>query len=72
MSKEDLIEFTGKVNEVLPGNMFRVIIDQSEHELVCYTSGKLKRHKIRVIAGDKVKIEVSAYDLNKGRVIYRL
>jgi translation initiation factor IF-1 len=72
MSKEDLIEFTGKVNEVLPGNMFRVIIDQSEHELVCYTSGKLKRHKIRVIAGDKVKIEVSAYDLNKGRVVYRL
>lgn len=72
MSKEDLIEFTGKVNEVLPGNMFRVTIDQSEHELVCYTSGKLKRHKIRVIAGDKVKIEVSAYDLNKGRVIYRL
>jgi translation initiation factor IF-1 len=72
MSKEDIIEFTGKVNEVLPGNMFRVQIDQSEHELVCYTSGKLKRHKIRVIAGDKVKIEVSAYDLNKGRVIYRL
>jgi translation initiation factor IF-1 len=72
MSKEDLIELTGKVNEVLPGNMFRIVIDQSNHELVCYTSGKLKRHKIRVIAGDKVKIEVSPYDLNKGRVIYRL
>ena len=72
MSKEDIIEFTGKVHEVLPGNMFRVKIDQSEHELICYTSGKLKRHKIRVIAGDKVKIEVSAYDLNKGRVVYRL
>jgi translation initiation factor IF-1 len=72
MSKEELIEFTGKVDEVLPGNMFRVRVDNSEHVLVCYTSGKLKRHKIRVIQGDRVKIEVSAYDLNKGRVTYRL
>ena len=72
MSKEDIIEFQGKVEEVLPGNMFRVRIDQSEHVLVCYTCGKLKRHKIRVIQGDRVKIEVSAYDLNKGRVVYRL
>jgi translation initiation factor IF-1 len=72
MSKEDIVEFQGKVEEVLPGNMFRVKIDQSDHVLVCYTCGKLKRHKIRVIQGDRVKIEVSAYDLNKGRVVYRL
>jgi translation initiation factor IF-1 len=70
--KEDLIEMTGVVNDVLPGNMFKVQIDDTTHELICYLGGKLKQHKIRVIMGDKVKIEVSPYDLNRGRVIYRL
>ena len=63
---------TGVVNDVLPGNMFKVQIDDTTHELICYLGGKLKQHKIRVIMGDKVKIEVSPYDLNRGRVIYRL
>jgi translation initiation factor IF-1 len=72
MSKEDMIEMTGMVNDVLPGNMFKVQVENTEHVLVCYLGGKLKQHKIRVIQGDKVKIEVSPYDLNKGRVIYRL
>jgi translation initiation factor IF-1 len=72
MSKEDMIEMTGLVNDVLPGNMFKVQVENTEHVLVCYLGGKLKQHKIRVIQGDKVKIEVSPYDLNKGRVIYRL
>lgn len=72
MSKDDVIEMTGKVDDVLPGNMFKVKIDDTEHTLICYLGGKLKQHKIRVIQGDKVKIEVSPYDLNKGRVIYRL
>ena len=67
-----MIEMTGMVNDVLPGNMFKVQIDNTEHVLVCYLGGKLKQHKIRVIQGDKVKIEVSPYDLNKGRVVYRL
>ena len=72
MSKEDVIEMTGKVFDVLPGNMFKVKIDNTDHELICYLGGKLKQHKIRVITGDNVKIEVSPYDLNKGRVVYRL
>lgn len=72
MSKSDLLELTGKVVEVLPANMFRVKVDNQEHVLVCYLGGKLKQHKIKVIAGDNVKIEVSAYDLNKGRIIFRL
>jgi translation initiation factor IF-1 len=72
MSKNDLIELTGEVEEVLPGNMFRVKVDNLPNVLVCYTSGRLKQHKIKIILGDRVKIEVSPYDLTKGRVTYRL
>ena len=72
MSKSDLIELTGEVEEVLPGNMFRVKVDNIPNVLTCYTSGKLKQHKIKIILGDRVKIEVSPYDLSKGRVTYRL
>lgn len=70
--KEDLIELTGKVTEVLPNNMFRVVVDGNEHMLIAYLGGKLKQHKIKVILGDKVRIEVSAYDLSKGRITFRL
>jgi translation initiation factor IF-1 len=72
MSKEDLIELTGKVEEVLPGSMYRVKLDNMSSTITCYTGGKLKQHKIKIILGDKVKVEVSAYDLTKGRVTYRL
>jgi translation initiation factor IF-1 len=72
MSKQDLIELTGKVEEVLPGNMFRVKVDNQPHVLLCYMGGKLKQHKIKVILGDNVRLEVSPYDLTKGRVTYRL
>ncbi len=102
MSKNDLIELTGTVDEVLPGSMYRVKIDNmqsiitcytggklKQHKIkiilgdrvklddmqsviTCYTGGKLKQHKIKIILGDKVKVEVSAYDLTKGRVTYRL
>jgi translation initiation factor IF-1 len=71
MSKEDIIELTGQVEEVLPGNMFRVKLD-NQHIILCYMGGKLKQHKIRIILGDRVKVEVSAYDLTKGRVTYRM
>ena len=67
-----MIEMTGKVNDVLPGNMFKVQVEDTEHILLCYLGGKLKQHKIRVIQGDSVKIEVSPYDLTRGRVTYRL
>lgn len=72
MAKDDLIELTGTVEEVLPGSMYRVKLDNNTNTLTCYTSGRLKQHKIKIILGDKVKIEVSAYDLTKGRVTYRL
>ena len=72
MSKSDLLELTGQIEEVLPGNMFRVKVDNMPNVLTCYTSGKLKQHKIKIILGDRVKIEVNPYDLTKGRVTYRL
>lgn len=72
MAKDDIIELTGKVDEVLPGNMFRVKVDNMPNLLLCYMGGKLKQHKIRIILGDNVKIEVSPYDMTKGRISYRL
>jgi translation initiation factor IF-1 len=72
MAKDDLLEFTGTVEEVLPGSMYRVKLDEMSNPIVCYTGGKLKQHKIKIILGDRVRVEVSAYDLGKGRVVYRL
>jgi translation initiation factor IF-1 len=72
MAKDDLIELTGSIEEVLPGSMFRVKLDTLNSIIICYTSGKLKKHRIKIIQGDRVKLEVSAYDLSKGRVTYRL
>lgn len=72
MAKDDLLEFIGIVEEVLPGSMYRVKLDEMSNPIVCYTGGKLKQNKIKIILGDRVKVEVSAYDLNKGRVTYRL
>ena len=70
MSK-DLIEMNGVVAEVLPGNMFRVKLDNTEHVMLCYLSGRLKTHKIKIVLADQVRIEASAYDLSKGRIVYR-
>jgi translation initiation factor IF-1 len=72
MAKDDIIELVGAVEEVLPGSMFRVKVENMQHVLLCYMGGKLKQHKIRIILGDKVKLEVSPYDLTKGRIIFRL
>ena len=68
----ELIELTGRVEEVLPNSTFRVKVDKLEHQLLCYIGGRLKQHKIKIIMGDNVKIEVSPYDLTKGRITYRL
>jgi len=68
--KEDLIEMTGKVTEVLPEMRFRVDLENG-HRLVAYTSGRMKKNHIRIIAGDRVKLEMSPYDLNKGRIVFR-
>ena len=70
MSKEELIEMRGKVAEVLPDSRCRVILENG-HELIAYTGGKMKKHRIRIIAGDDVSLELSPYDLNKGRIMFR-
>jgi translation initiation factor IF-1 len=72
MAKDDIIELTGSVEEVLPGNMFRVKVENMPNMLLCYMGGRLKQNKIRIIMGDNVRLEISPYDLTKGRVTYRL
>jgi len=72
MAKDDIIELTGAVEEVLPGSMFRVKVENVPNPLLCYMGGRLKQHKIRIILGDNVRIEVSPYDLSKGRIVFRL
>ena len=67
----EVIELTGSVVDVLPNSTFKVKVNTT-HEVLCYRSGKLKQHKIKVILGDNVKLEVSPYDLTKGRITYRL
>jgi len=70
MAKEALLEMNGCVTEVLPDSRFRVTLDNG-HELVAYSGGKMRKHHIRVIAGDKVSLELSPYDLTKGRITFR-
>jgi translation initiation factor IF-1 len=70
MAKEDLIEMNGVVNEVLPDARYRVKLDNG-HVLVAYTAGKMRKHNIRIIAGDSVSLELSPYDLSKGRITFR-
>lgn len=70
MAKEDLLEMRGQVTEVLPDSRFRVDLDNG-HQLIAYTSGKMRQNHIRILAGDKVTLELSPYDLNKGRITFR-
>jgi len=70
MAKEELIEMQGVVNEVLPDSRFRVTLENG-HELVAYSAGKMRKHHIRILAGDKVTLELSPYDLTKGRIKFR-
>ncbi|BBL25005.1 MULTISPECIES: translation initiation factor IF-1 [Comamonas] len=70
MAKEELIEMLGRVVEVLPDSRFRVTLENG-HQLIAYTGGKMRKFRIRVLAGDKVTLEMSPYDLNKGRVTFR-
>jgi translation initiation factor IF-1 len=68
---EDKIELEGEVIEALRGRMFRIQLDNG-HQTLGYLAGRLKRYRIRVMLGDRVRIELSAYDLNRGRIVYRL
>jgi translation initiation factor IF-1 len=70
MAKEDLIEFDGVVVELLPDARYRVRLDNG-HEALAYTAGRMKKHRIRVLAGDRVTIEMTPYDLTKGRIKFR-
>ena len=70
MSKQDTLEFEGVVTDLLPNAMFRVKLSNG-HEITAHTAGKLRKNRIRVLQGDKVKLEVSPYDLTKGRIIFR-
>ena len=70
MAKEDLIEFEGTVMELLPDARFRVRLDNG-HETLAYSSGKMKKNRIRILAGDRVTVEMTPYDLTKGRITFR-
>lgn len=70
MSKEDYIKVEGMVTEVLPGSQYRVKLE-NDHMVLAYLSGKMKQHKIHVIEGDRVDVEMTPYDLAKGRISYR-
>jgi translation initiation factor IF-1 len=68
--KEDLIEFEGVITELLPGGTFRITLS-NEHEIIGHISGKIRKNRIRILSGDKVRVEMTPYDLTKGRVVHR-
>lgn len=70
MAKEELLEMNGVVTEVLPDSRFLVTLENG-HNLVAYSAGKMRKHHIRILTGDKVSLELSPYDLSKGRITYR-
>ena len=70
MAKEDVLEYEGIVLEILPNAMFKVKLD-NDHEILAHTAGRMRKHRIRILAGDKVTVEMSTYDLTKGRIIFR-
>lgn len=71
MAKEDLLEFEGEVVELLPNATFRVRLLANDHEIIAHTAGRMRKNRIRVLAGDKVTVEMTPYDLSKGRITYR-
>jgi translation initiation factor IF-1 len=71
MAKEGILEFEGSIIDVLPNQMFKVELENG-HIVTCYTGGKMRQFKIRLVAGDKVRIEMTPYDLEKGRITRRL
>lgn len=70
MAKEELLEFEGVVTDVLPDARFRVKLD-NDHEIIAYTAGRMKKYRIRTLVGDRVTVEMTPYDLEKGRVVFR-
>jgi translation initiation factor IF-1 len=70
MAKDDIIKMSGVVDEVLPNAMFRITLD-NEHKIIATIGGRLRQNNIRILMGDRVDVEMSPYDLNRGRVVYR-
>ena len=71
MTKEEVLQFTGTVMEALPNATFRVQLENG-HEIIAHTSGKMRKFYIRILPGDRVKVELSPYDLTRGRITYRM
>jgi len=70
LAKEELIKLDGTIAEILPEGRFRVVLE-NEHRIIVYTAGKMRRYRIRTLVGDRVQVEMSPYDMEKGRLIYR-
>jgi len=70
MAKEDFIEFEGRIDEALPDGRFRVKLENG-HEIIAYTAGRMRKSRIRSLVGDRVTVEMTPYDLTKGRITYR-
>ena len=70
MSKDEVIQFDGVVTEILPGGQFRVQLD-SDHLVLAYTAGKMRKNRIRTLVGDRVTVEMTPYDLTRGRLVFR-
>jgi len=70
MAKEELVEFDGLITELLPEGRFRVRLE-NDHEILAYTAGKMRKHRIRAMVGDRVTVEMTPYDLDRGRITYR-
>jgi len=68
---DDTLEFEGEITDVLPNQMFKVKIENG-HDVICYTGGKMRQNRIRLVAGDRVKVAITPYDLQKGRITYRI
>ena len=70
MSKEEILEFKGKVTDILPNAMFKVALENG-HEVLAHTAARMRKNRIRVLAGDEVLVQITPYDLTKGRIIFR-
>jgi translation initiation factor IF-1 len=70
MAKEDLMVLDGLIDEILPDGRFRVRLE-NDHRIIAYTAGRMRRHRIRSVVGDRVQVEMTPYDLEKGRIIFR-
>lgn len=70
MAKEDLLTLDGQIEEILPDGRFRVLLE-NEHRIIAYTAGKMRKYRIRTVVGDMVRVEMTPYDLEKGRIVFR-